>query len=76
MKYMTAFLAVETNILFDYYPIEETSEENDIKNEAPLFMKNYIDGYSISVDRVLISEEAFKFLDKIILLRGTCIYRI
>lgn len=66
MKYMTAFLAVETNILFDYYPIEETSEENDIKNEAPLFMKNYIDGYSISVDRVLISEEAFKFLDKII----------
>lgn len=36
MKYMTAFLAVETNILFDYYPIEETSEENDIKNEAPL----------------------------------------
>lgn len=66
MKYMTAFLAVETNILFDYYPIEETSEENDIKNETPLFMKNYIDGYSISVDRVLISEEAFKFLDKII----------
>lgn len=31
-----SFLAVETNILFDYYPIEETSEENDIKNEAPL----------------------------------------
>lgn len=66
MKYMTAFLAVETNILFDYYPIEETLEENDIKNDTPLFMKNYIGGYSISVDKVLISEEAFRFLDKII----------
>lgn len=29
-------------------------------------MKNYIDGYSISGDKVLISEEAFRFLDKTI----------
>lgn len=66
MKYLTAFLAAETNILFDYNPIKETIEEYDIKIDSSIYMKNYIDGYSISGDKVLISEEAFRFLDKTI----------
>lgn len=66
MRYLTAFLAVETNILFDYPFIEETDIYNEIKVEAPLFMKNYIDCFSISEDSVLLSEEAFQFLDRYI----------
>lgn len=58
MKYLVAFLAVETNILF----IENSSKENSITGDQSVFMQNYIDGYSISGGTVLLSEEGFQFL--------------
>lgn len=64
MKYLVAFLAVETNILFDYSVIETSTVEGFIKEAQPVFMKNYIDGYSIMGDTVLLSEEGFHFLDQ------------
>ena len=64
MKYLVAFLAVETNILFDYPFIENSSKENSITGDQSLFMQNYIDGYSISGGTVLLSEEGFQFLDQ------------
>lgn len=64
MKYLVAFLAVETNILFDYPFIENSSKENSITGDQLLFMQNYIDGYSISGGTVLLSEEGFQFLDQ------------
>lgn len=66
MKYVTAFLAVETNILFDFPFIEVSSIEDSIVEEQPVFMQNYIDGYSISGDTVLLSEEGIQFLDQFI----------
>lgn len=64
MKYLVAFLAVETNILFDYPFIENSSKEKSITGDQSLFMQNYIDGYSISGGTVLLSEEGFQFLDQ------------
>lgn len=74
MKYLVAFLAVETNILFDYPFIENSSIEDDVVEERPIFMQNYIDGYSISGDTVLLSEEGFRFLDQFIFVeRDLCL---
>lgn len=74
MKYLVAFLAVETNILFDYPFIENSSMEDNITEEQPVFMQNYIDGYSISGDTVLLSKEGFQFLDQFIFVeRDLCL---
>lgn len=64
MKYLTAFLTVETNILFDYPVIECSTEVDDVHNDDIVFSKNYIDGYSIADDVVLLSEDGFKFLNQ------------
>lgn len=69
MKYLVAFLAVETNILFDYPFIENSSMGDNITEEQPVFMQNYIDGYSISGDIVLLSEEGFRFLNQYIFVK-------
>lgn len=66
MKYLVAFLAVETNILFDYSFAENSSAGDDVREEQPVFMQNYIDGYSILGDIVLLSEEGFRFLSQYI----------
>ena len=74
MKYLVAFLAVETNILFDYPFIENSSMVDNITEEQPVFMQNYIDGYSISGDTVLLSKEGFQFLDQFIFVeRDLCL---
>ena len=74
MKYFAAFLAVETNILFDYPFIETSSMEDMITEKQPVFMQNYIDGYSISGDTVLLSEEGFHFLNQYVFVeRDLCL---
>lgn len=74
MKYLAAFLAVETNILFDYPFIETSSMEDMITENQPVFMQNYIDGYSISGDTVLLSEEGFHFLNQYVFVeRDLCL---
>lgn len=66
MKYFSAFLAVETNILFDYPLLEDSILQEKIGIPQPIYMKNFIDGYAISEDVVLLSEEASHFLDEYI----------
>ena len=64
MKYFSAFWAVETNILFDYPLLEDSILQEKIEIAQPIYMKNFIDGYAISEDVILLSEEGSRFLDE------------
>ena len=64
MKFLVAFLAVETNILFDYSPIEESDAIEKIEEKPASYMQNFIDAYSVSQDVVLLSEYGFHFIDE------------
>lgn len=66
MKYFIAFLSVETNILFDYEPIDFNLEIDNVEPQELKFMENFIDYYSIVNDEVTLSKEAFQFLNQYI----------
>ena len=64
LKYFSAFLSVETNIVFDYEPIDLCAEKDNIDSLEMMFMQNFIDDYSIVNDEVVLSDEAFNFLNQ------------
>lgn len=66
MKYLVAFLAVETNILFDFSELQEFTDVEDSENCSPKFMVSFIDDYSIDRDEVLLSNDGLDFLNRYI----------
>ena len=77
MKFFLAFLSVETNILFDYDSIDFGADQDNVDTQHMLFMQNYIDHYSIIKDEVVLSKEAFLFLNEYLFVeRDLCLDRV
>ena len=77
MKFFLAFLSVETNILFDYDSIDFGADQDNVDTKHMLFMQNYIDHYSIIKDEVVLSKEAFLFLNEYLFVeRDLCLDRV
>lgn len=71
LNYLCAFLAVETNVLFEFQDITLTSYQDDVEDIIMADIKHqyfgdFIDFYSIDEDVLKLSEYGFKFLNDLI----------